>query len=268
MFSIFNGKKNNVRGLALGGGGAKGSVHLGVLRAFEEEGIKFDVLSGASIGSVAGCLYAKGLSYKEIEAFVMASGIADVKNLVVARMGGDGIDAILQKALSFMDFSEMKKPFAAVAVDLESGEEKHFTDGNLIKGIAASCAIAPYFPPVEIDGRKYVDGAYRNIIPCDVVKSMGADFVVGVDLSNYRTSNEEGKRLLDSMYPECGVPISNPSEAGYEACDVMIAPDLTPYTATSFESIGEMFDLGYFAAKEKMNEIKEKAKQKKIDLTI
>lgn len=255
-------KKNKKLGIGLGGGGAKGSVHLGVLRAFEEEGIRFDAVAGTSIGSMVGCLYAKGYSVKEIEALFVGGGMNDVGGLMVSRITGLGMDDILAKVMGRMDFDELKIPFASVTVDLASGEEVVFTEGDLIKSVAASGSILPFFKAVEIDGRAYVDGAYRNIIPCDAAKALGADFVIGVDLSNNRQSNESGKKQLDEIYPHNGVPLCNPSENGYLACDYMIAPDMTKYSATSFGAVWEMFDLGYFTAKECMEEIKAAMKKK------
>ncbi len=254
---VSHGRKKKIKlGLGLGGGGAKGSAHLGALRAFEEEGIEFDVVAGTSIGSIVGGLYAKGLSWREIDSIVANSPLNDAKSLLFARLSGMGVDEMLGSILGKMVFDELKKPFAAVAVDLDSGEKAVFTEGDLIKAFAASSAIAPYFPCVKINDHRYVDGAYRNIIPCDVVKNMGADFVVGIDLSGGRQSTENGKKLLDELYPDNGVPVCNPTEDGYAASDVMLAPDLKEFNSTSFSSLAEIFDIGYFTAKERMAEIK------------
>ncbi len=263
MGKIF-GKKNKKLGLGLGGGGAKGSVHLGVLRAFEEEGIKFDVVVGTSIGSLIGALYARGLSAKEIETIISNSTLSDVKHLLFTRFTGGGVDQMIKLATGNLEFDDLKLPFASVAVDLYSGKEVVFTEGNLIKCIGASCAIPPYFHAVEYNDAKYVDGAFRNIIPCDAAKNLGADFVVGVDLSMNRQSNEISRRALNEMYPENGIVPCNPSENGYAACDVMIAPDLTGYRSTSITSMSEMFDIGYFAAKEKMPEVKAALERNKV----
>ena len=195
---IFKKKKKKI-GIALGGGGVKGSVHLGALRAFEEEGISFDVVAGTSIGSIVGALYARGLSWREIEGVILNSTLSDVKSLIVSRLSGMGVDGIISAMTGGVEFSDLKLPFGAVAVDLDSGEEIVFTKGNLIKSIGASSAIPPYFNAVEIDGRRYVDGAFANIIPCDVAKSLGADVVIGIDLSNNRKRSDRSKFFLDEM---------------------------------------------------------------------
>lgn len=256
LFSKLFGKKKKTLGLSLGGGGAKGGVHLGALRAFEEEGIEFDVVSGTSIGSIIGGMYARGLSWREIEAVISSAGLNDLKNLIFTRLAGGGIDEIIALATGTLEFSDLKKPFACVAVDLFSGEERVFKEGNLIKAMGASSAIAPYFRAVTIDGRQYVDGAYRNIIPCDAAVGLGADYVVGIDLSMRRETTARGKRFLDDMYPNNNVPIVNPTEAGYKACDFMLAPDLAEFSSTSFNAVGEMFDIGYFTTKENIPAIK------------
>lgn len=255
FFSKLFKKQPKKLGLGLGGGGAKGSVHLGVIRAFEEEGITFDTVAGTSIGSIVGGLYARGYTSREIENFIVGSVFGDLKRLVVARFSGQGVDGIIASMLGKVEFTDLKIPFAAVAVDLDSGEEKVFTDGTLSKCMGASSAIPPYFKAVTIDGKRYVDGAYRNIVPCDVARGLGADFVVGVDLSNHRETTAQGKRALDDMYPGNGVPVCDPTAAGYAACNYMITPDLREYSSTSFGSLYEMFDIGYFAAKESMPDI-------------
>ena len=257
---FFKGKTKKKIGLALGGGGEKGAVHLGALRAFEEENLHFDMIAGTSIGSLVGALYAKGFSFREIEQVISGCGLDDIKRLVLARLGGAAIDEIIERATGKMDFSDLKIPFSAVAVDLTNGEEVDFKEGNLISAVGASCAIPPFFKPVTIDGKKYVDGAFRNIIPCDVVKNMGADFVIGVDLSGGRTSNAISKKALDDKYPENGIPFCNPSENGYSACNHIICPNLEDFKATSFGAIGKMFDIGYFSAKNAAEDIKIKLK--------
>lgn len=250
---MFGKSKNNKKlGLALGGGGAKGAVHLGVLRAFEEEGVRFDVVAGTSIGSIIGGLYAKGYGWREIESVIMGGGVNDVAAMFIKRVAGSGVDEMIGEIVGKTDFSDLKLPFAAVAVDLDSGEEKVFTQGDVATCMGASSAIAPYFRAVTIDGRRYVDGAYRNIIPCDAARALGCDKVVGVDLSCGRRSTANGKKILDEMYPSNGIPVCNPTQKGYSACDYMIAPDLAAFTSTDFRNMGEMFDIGYFSAKEAM----------------
>ena len=260
--SLFHRKKKIKLGLGLGGGGAKGSVHLGALRALEDGGLSVDVFAGTSIGSVVCCLCARGYSASEIESLFIGGGLNDVGKLMMSQITGLGMDGLLAGIFGRMGFDELKHPFAAVAVDLASGEEAVFTEGDLAKCVAASCSILPFFRAVEIDGRAYVDGAYRNIIPCDAAKGLGADFVVGIDLSNNRQSSANGKAKLDEAYPFNGVPVCNPSENGYLACDYMIAPDLTRFSATSFSDVSEMFDIGYFAAKESICEIKAAIEQR------
>ena len=254
---LFGRRKNEKRlGLGLGGGGAKGSVHLGALRAFEEEGIRFDVVAGTSIGSFIGALYAHGYTAGEIEAILIGSDLDDVKSFLMARISGVGIDGILAKSTGNMEFEDLKIPYAAVAVDLASGEKVVFTDGVLSKCMGASCAIPPYFKAVEYLGRRFVDGAYADVIPCDVAKELGADFVIGIDLTGNRRSSARSKKTLDEMYPNNGVRVCDPSAEGYAACDYMLAPDLKGFGATNVGAMGEMFDIGYFFAKEHMAEIK------------
>jgi len=219
------------------------------------------VVSGTSVGSLIGAMYARGLGWREIEGVLAAGGMSDFKTLLMSRVSGQGIVGVIDKMLDGMEFSDLKKPFAAVAVELKSGRERAFTEGRLCECLGASCAILPYFLPVEVDGIRCVDGAYSNIVPCDAAKALGADFVVGVDLSMGRQNIDSGKRVLDEAYPENGIVPCNPTAKGYAACDVMIAPDMTDYSSLSFNALHEMFDTGYFTTREMMPEIKKKLKK-------
>ena len=109
MFKLFKNslkkQKEPVLGITFGGGGAKGSVHLGVLRAFEEEGISFQVVSGTSVGSLIGAMYARGLGWREIEGVLAAGGMSDFKTLLMSRVSGQGIVGVIDKMLDGMEFS-------------------------------------------------------------------------------------------------------------------------------------------------------------------
>ena len=209
-------KQRNIKiGLALGSGGAKGFAHLGALRAFEENGIEFDIVAGTSIGSIVGAFYANGYSSVDI-----------------------------LELLKRIDFSELKKPFKAVATELETGKEKVFESGNVAKALSASSSIPPFFRPVIIDGIKYIDGAYTNAIPADIVKNMGADYVVGIDLS----TNKSKAGIIKMIFPTYKSEVENPSAKGYEYSDVMLHPDLNEFSSVSVGAGSFMYDIGYHHA--------------------
>lgn len=240
-------------GLALGSGGAKGFAELGALHAFEENGIGFDIVAGTSIGGIIGAFYSDGYTASDISALISHMSLGEIITGLMFNMDTDGLKTVLDRELGGLDFNELKKPFACVATAFDSGEEKVFKSGNLAQALCASACYVPYFKPVVIDGEKYVDGAYVNSIPADVVKEMGADYVVGVDLSVH----DKKPSLFSKVLPSFDKGVIKPWEKGYKNADVMIHPDLKDFKSTSSGSGGKMFDLGYRAAIELIPKIKE-----------
>ncbi len=238
-------------GLALGSGGAKGFAELGVLRAFEEHDIKFDIVGGTSIGSIVGAFVADGYSSTDIiellDAVINEVLVLQIKNRFGA--GEFGLKSVIDREIGDKNIEELKKPFVCIATEMISGEERVFNSGNIADALCASSCILPYFKPVAIDGEKLVDGAYSNSIPADHVRSMGADYVVGIDLFVAETG---GASFLSKLLPSYKGVVENPREKGYENSDVMLRPDLTGYRATSFgrKEANEMFDIGYQTALE------------------
>ncbi len=249
-----NGKKIKL-GLALGSGGAKGAAHLGVLKAFEEENIEFDVVSGTSIGSVVGFLYAKGYTVGDALRLKDELRIDDPQTLLAMYLGGFGLTDVMRRVTGGAYFDDLAKPFAAVATDLDNGEEVVMSEGDVSMAIAASSAIPPIFKFVERGGRRLVDGAFVNYVPSDVARKLGASFVVSVNLGAGKNTNTEIKRTLDEIYPENGVKEGARSEQCYKFSDVVIEPDLGDFSSTDVRRIDQAFDIGYAAAKNKINEI-------------
>lgn len=243
-------------GLALGSGGAKGMALLGALRALEEEKIEFDVVAGTSIGSVIGALYAKGYTVGDMLRLKDSLGVKDPQNVIMFFLGGQGLTGVMRRVTGGAYFDDLVKPFRAVATDLVTGEEVDIGTGDVSTAIAASSAIPPTFRPVERDGRRLVDGAYVNSVPADVVKSLGADRILGIDLGADTVTNENIKRSLDSLYPGNGVKLAKKSEQCYKFSDYVLTPDLRNYTGADITRLDEMYDIGYEEAKKKMDFVK------------
>jgi len=252
-------KDNEVKklGLALGSGGAKGMGHLGALKAFEEENIKFDIITGTSIGSIIGSMYAKGYSSIDILELLKTINISDIKKFIMIRMDMLNAQNVIDDLMGEMNIEDLKIPFAAVSVDLNSGREVIFKKGSVAKAVSASSAYAPFFKPVIIDGMALVDGAYVNAIPTDVAKEMGADYVIGIDLSSQKLNVESSKSFLDEFFPVNNIASKNSRIKGYQNADIMLTPDLRMFKSTSLAGSEEMFEAGYIEAKSKMEQIKE-----------
>lgn len=240
-------------GLALGSGGAKGFAELGVLHAFEENGISFDMIAGTSIGGIIGAFYADGYTSEDIGSLISHMSLGEIITGFMFNMDTDGLYRVLNRELGGLDIKELKKPFACVATEYLSGEEKVFSDGNAALALCASACFLPYFKPVEIDGAKYIDGAYVNSVPSDVVKNMGADYVIGVDLS----VRDKKPSFMSKVLPSYDKGVSEPWKKGYDNADVIIHPDLKDFKSTSSSSGGKMFEIGYKTAVELIPKIKE-----------
>ena len=249
-------------GIALGSGGAKGMAHLGAIKAFEEAGIRFSFVAGTSIGSIVGALYAKGYSSHD-----MVRIIENLNRKEFAKNFRPFSDmSFAEEFLSDYlegDFTTLPMPFAAWTTDGETNEGVLLTEGNLARALTASSAMPPFFKGVEIDGRRCYDGAFTNAIPADVVKQMGAQFVIGIDLSAYvKPETEKGRitRLVGSALSRMS-PVKNTEDnkaRGYANADVMLRPNLEKYQATdvSREAMDKMFEIGYEEAVAHMDEIK------------
>ena len=186
-------------GLALGSGSARGLAHIGVIRALKEAGIEVDCVAGTSIGAMIGAVYASGkidslqnaymaMDWKKIVYFLDVvfpkSGIIDGKKVA------DFIREYVHSAC----IEELPLPFQAVATELNSGEEVVFEAGDVIDAVRASISVPGMFTPVRINGQVLVDGGLVNPVPVSVVRSMGADIVIAVDLNHDVVAGKAPKR--------------------------------------------------------------------------
>ena len=246
-------KKKLKIGLALGSGGAKGAAHLGALAAMREENIDFDVFAGASIGSLIGALCAKGYDEKDMLAILGEMWQSKAYSLLSALDGG--LVGIIRSVIGGADFSDLKRPYAAVATDVISGKETVFLKGDLSVAIAASCAMPPTFKPVKMGDKELIDGAFLNYVPADRCVELGANVVISINLNRSNKTNESGKKIIDEAFPGNAVPLKDRSEACYKYSSVVLEPDLLGYNGFSVNKIDEIYAIGYAEAKKKMPEV-------------
>ena len=178
-------------GLALSGGGARGLAHIGVLKVLEQEGVPIDFLAGTSMGGIIAASYAAGLGvdYMAEEARRMGrlrNMIRLMDRSLPARLGlfeGQKVQQYLASHLGDITFDDLRIPLALVAVDLESGEEVVLRSGSVVEALRATISLPGVFAPFRLDGRLLVDGGVLNNLPADVVRRMGAEVVIAVNVS-------------------------------------------------------------------------------------
>ncbi len=252
-------KKSEKIGLALSGGGARGFAHIGVFKALEEHGIEFDYIAGTSAGSIIGAMHCAGLSAQEMIDKTKGFTTKDIKTSKIPFMPNktDGLENGLRTILGGeVEFKDLKKPFCAVAVDIRSGKEIHITSGNLIKAVAASCAVPGFFFPVEFGNYLLFDGGLTNNLPANLPKLHGCDKVVGVDINSTRGQGTNSEKYLDLVFASISIMMKSNTIKGYVNSDVIVQPDLKRFKATKILDVEDMIEEGYKATIFKMNEIK------------
>ncbi len=283
-------------GVVLGGGGALGFAHVGVLRTLEENRVPIDYIAGTSMGSIVAGLYASGMSPDEIEAFfcnvdwwdILKDKTArrkrhfrrkrdDARYLMDVELGfkgarltfpsgfasGQKFNNVMQtltvNSVGAANFDELNIPYRAVATDLKRGVPVILDRGNLATAMRASMAVPGVFTPVELDGRLLVDGGIVNNIPVDVVRGMGADIIIAVDVGAWQEQAPEDLQLdtLADIVAQTYLIVQRPGQREQVAsADVLIEPDLTGFSASGFHQAAPIIAKGGEAAEGKLADIR------------
>jgi NTE family protein len=282
--TIFTDPETGSIGLTLSGGGAKGFAHIGVLQVIDSLGLKVDYISGTSIGAVIGAMYATGYSAKEIEeiarsvdwqaAFGMKPDLdyvhiynrrgagRHVVEFPLKRTGihfrsgfiqGQQLWSLLEKLFFHVrnadDFNDFLIPFACVATNIETGEEVVMNKGDIVSALRASMAMPGIFEPVTRDDKVLFDGGMVNNFPVDVVKEMGADYVIGVYVSDGLRSAEELRTPVEVIYQMGFIRDALKFRINKEKADIFLEPDLGKFTAAGFTHIDGMIEEGRQSAR-------------------
>ena len=278
-------------GLVLSGGGAKGFAHIGAIRVFKEAGLQFDYISGTSMGSIFGSLYALGYhpdsmekivreqnwdflmndmidrKYVPIEEkqnsdrFLMTFPIVEKKVKIKTGLhNGQMIDLLFAKYLSpaykTQDFSKLSVPFLCIGTNLEDGSNVILDKGVLHKAVRASMSIPSYFTPVVIDGITLVDGGVINNFPVEEVKKRGADIIVGVDVQSGLMKINEINSAIKVLDQVTSFYRISSNERAMNLTDFYIKPDLEGYDMMSFSDYDTLIKRGEDAARAQLPALK------------
>lgn len=266
-------------GLALAGGGAKGLAHIGILKAIDSAELNIDYLTGTSMGSIVGGLYAAGYSGDSIETIarnidwsVLLSNSIPMTNYIMEEKSEYGKYAVelpiankkitlpsgflesqelwltLEKyffpVASIQNFDELSIPYRCIGTDLATGDAVVFGNGSLARAIRASMAIPGAFSPVDIDGKRFVDGGVTRNFPVKDLKTLGAEYSIGVSVSTPLNNVEE---LDDALKVLSQVMFLNENKDFIEEsalADLLIKIPMGEYTSASFDEGNAIIDLG------------------------
>lgn len=286
-------------GLVLGGGGARGGAHIGVLKELERQRIPVDVIAGTSMGAIVGGLYASGMSANELEELTesldWAAALSDEPSrddlsfrrkqddaqfpidfevgvrgtdLVLPQgvIQGQKLDLLLRELTMHVshvdDFDALPIPFRAVASDIERGEAYVMGGGDLAKAIRASMSVPGAIAPVSIDGRLLVDGGLIGNLPVDVMQAMGVDIIIAVDVEFPLYSREELNSALEISEQVLTILIRKETLRQVDRLgkrDVLIRPELGVFASTDFGNIEESIDPGAEATRAHSDKLRDLA---------
>ncbi len=258
-------------GLVLSGGGAKGFAHVGALKVIEEAGIPVDYITGTSVGSIVGGLYAVGYDASMLENIIQNQNWEELlsngfKREYIPAITKEELSRYLlslpietrkisipigllngQNVMEFFtyltygyhevnDFSKLPIPFECIAADIATGEEVVLKKGFLPKAIRASMAVPAAIAACEIDGRMLVDGGIVNNFPVDRCREMGADIIIGIDIQDDLLTKDKIKSIPDVISQLTSLMSIERSEKNRKNVNILIRPEISGYSASSFDT--------------------------------
>jgi NTE family protein len=279
-------------GLALSGGGARGAAHIGILKILEREGIPIDYIAGVSMGALTGGLYAIGYSPAEIEKFLVDQdwnsvfsdapqwrftplseradsryqGKIALRGWSLEIPGGlwggqrftEELDVLTSGPMlrAQNDFDKLPIPFRAVATNLVDGKPYIFRQGSMTQALRASMAVPMMFTPIEAEDALLVDGGLANNLPTDIVREMGADIIIAIDVSTPLLDRKDLRTLFDVIDQSISLQIVRNVEENRKLASIVLSPDLDAYSNTSYDKVREIVKQGEEAAERHMDEIR------------
>jgi NTE family protein len=293
FFESFGQEDNKPKiGLVLSGGGAKGIAHVGVLKSLEAAGIRPDIIAGTSMGSIVGGLYSIGYSASQIEEMLLAvdwnmvlsnevplryiaieekeyysrylvdfavegNKIRLPSGLIEGQMLSELFQYFLWPALKYSHFDEFPIPFRCIGTDLSTGAPIIFESGSLFKAIRSSMAMPAAFTAVDLDTTYAVDGGLVENFPVELVKSMGADYIIGVNVSSTTLDGGETPETIGAIAMTVAmIGSSLRYKTEIDLCDIYVEPVLKDYSAGDFTNAAEILAIGDEAGLRHLEEFK------------
>ncbi|MBU4555856.1 MAG: patatin-like phospholipase family protein [Actinobacteria bacterium] len=248
-------------GLALGGGAVRGAAHIGVISVLEREGMRPDFIAGTSAGALVGAAWAAGLSSAEMHELMQGLSWGDIADIAwrkpMSVFSTSPLRKFIEHAVDGVEFSGLSTPFAAVACDILSGSRVVITEGPVAAAALASAAIPGLFPPIEHDEMLLVDGGIVDNLPVDVVRKMGADLVIAVDIILPVGQSHRPTNMRDMFAATVDVAALSTQSSALESADLVIRPELQGIPAWEFGAIGDIEARGRQAAEAALPQLRE-----------
>ena len=253
---------NRKIGFTFSGGGARAIAQIGILKAFEEYGIKADVVAGTSGGAIIAALYAAGLSTEQMlqaasegdlfKAYRMGSPFKGLTNL-------EYLKEILSKHIGTDSFEQLALPLFVTATDLNEGAVTYFSSGSLFTAVMASCSIPFLFKPVEINGKLYVDGGIIDNMPVAPLQAH-CDIIIGINVTpNYTLSKKALENVVSISKRTFDIIATYHSVRQKSKCTFVIEPkDVLAYSIFNFKAYQALHEIGYQAALKQMPQLFER----------
>ena len=248
-------------GLVLSGGGIRGVAHIGAIKAMEEYGIFPTHVSGTSAGAIVGALYAGGVGWSEILKFFKTIPIFHTNRYARSKPGFLDTEKFYDTFKTYFpddDFAALKKPLYITATDIIKGTLKVFHKGQLIRPVLASASFPGMFTPIKIGAAYYVDGGVLNNFPTEPLRK-DCDKMIGVYVNPLKKIKIEDLRHSYTV-AERAYKLKSASESisKFTDCDVVISPEgLAGYGTFNMSGIDAIFELGYAATKNKLEDYRE-----------
>jgi NTE family protein len=234
-------------GLALGGGFARGMVHIGVLKVLEEAGIPIAAIAGTSSGSIVGAAYCSGRSAGEMAEIGRRLRFWDFARWTLCRGGfctNDRLVSLLARLYICKDFSELRIPLAVIATELATGQPAIFRSGSLSDAIRASCAYPGVFTPISIDGVLHVDGMLSYEVPTTPLKQMNIGCVLGVHLRSRWNAAASPRHFFDVIGQCFAIAQTRMSLQWAHDADLLLEPDVGNFAFDDFGRAAELIAIG------------------------
>ncbi len=245
-------------GLALGSGGARGFAHIGVIKALREAEIPIDMIAGSSMGALVGAMVGMGHNNENLIKMATLFKRKYYMDYTVPKMGfvsGKKIKELVRLLTQNKKIEDTIIPLSIVATDLIKGEKIVFRKGPIAEAVRASISIPGIFVPEKIGGRLLVDGGVIERVPAAVVREMGADIVIAVDISHFKAQPEMAS-ILDVIVQSIDIMQREIVRYHEISADIMIRPMVEHYSSTAFKNVSEIILIGEEAGKSKIEMIK------------